>query len=236
MKLGIMQPYFFPYIGYYQLVNAVDEFIFLDDVNFINKGWINRNNILVSGKATLFTVPLSGASQNILISDINHAMTDKWREGFLKTLTFNYKKSPRYTPVYDMIREVLYTGDEKIGEVAKKSVTSIFSYLGISKKFTHSSAVYSKNGLNGEERILDICKATGCTHYYNPIGGVELYSKAKFVQQGIELKFVKAGISLYQQPAVNEFVPGLSMIDVLFNNTAEKIKEMFNQYTLVDNG
>lgn len=236
MKIGIMQPYLFPYIGYYQLVNAVDEFVFLDDVSFINKGWVNRNNILVSGKATLFTVPLSGASQNLLINEIDHAMTDKWKENFLKTLTYNYKKAEMFTSVYELVKEILYTEDRNIGGIAKKSIVQVFSYLDIPKKIIWSSTVYAKNELKGEDRILSICKTMGCTHYYNPIGGIELYSRTRFAKNGIELKFLKPGMVPYGQVSGNEFVPGLSMLDVLFNNSAKKVNEMLNQYTIIDNG
>lgn len=106
MKLAIMQPYFFPYIGYFQLIHAVDKFIILDDVNYINRGWINRNKIIINGEAKWFTLSLDKASQNKLIKEINISSKDVFHEKLLKTLKIFYGKAPYFNQVYDLLNKL----------------------------------------------------------------------------------------------------------------------------------
>ncbi len=128
MRIGIMQPYIFPYIGYYQLIGAVDKFVFFDDVNFINKGWINRNNILVNNKAYLFTIPLKDSSQNRKIRDISVADDGSWKNKILKTLEQSYRKAPYFDQTLALINDVFDSGFTHIHQFAKGSVT-VISYI-----------------------------------------------------------------------------------------------------------
>ena len=125
MNLAVMQPYIFPYLGYYQLVNAVDTFVFFDDVNFINKGWINRNNILQQNQALRFTIPLMKASQNRLINEIELSDYGKWRGDFLKTIEMNYKKASHFTLIYEWLNSFLGKDYKMIGELAAESVVAV---------------------------------------------------------------------------------------------------------------
>ena len=146
MTIAIMQPYIFPYLGYYQLVSAVDKFIFFDDVNFINKGWINRNRILVNNEDFRFTVPLIKASQNKMINEIEISDFIKWRTDFLRTLENNYKKAPFFTFFYPWINDFLHSRDYiTISELAEDSIKSVASLLGISTDFIRSSALEYKS-------------------------------------------------------------------------------------------
>lgn len=232
MTIAIMQPYIFPYIGYFQLINAVDKFIIYDDVNFINKGWINRNNILVGGKAHMFTIPLKEASQNKLILEISLLPGDPWRKKLLKTLQQTYFKAPNYPTVFALIEEIVTSPIETIHELNLHALQKVCKYMGIFTEIIPSSKIYCNTNLKGADRILDICKQEGANHYINPIGGMELYDKSKFEQEGIRLNFIKSVTSPYTQ-FQNAFVPWLSVIDVLMFNSPARVSTLLKDYELI---
>jgi hypothetical protein len=232
MTIAIMQPYLFPYIGYFQLINAVDKFIIYDDVAFINKGWINRNNILSNGKASLFTLPLIGASQNKLINEIEIENLPIWGKKFLKTLEQNYKKAPHYQSVMTIIEKIILSEKTNISDVIYLSLEKICSYLAIKTQLVRTSSIYQNQHLKAQERILDICLQEKATHYINPIGGRELYDKNIFAQNHIQLSFIQSKRSDYQQ-FKDDFVPWLSIIDGLMFCSINEIKEQLLQFELV---
>jgi hypothetical protein len=232
MKIGIMQPYIFPYIGYFQLINAVDKFVIYDDVNFINKGWINRNRTLNNGKESLFSIPLKEASQNKLINEIEVNWDSAWKNKFLKTLEQCYKKAPFYQEILPIIEQTLNVDNEPISKVIENNLRLICHYLDIKTEIISSSAIYQNTNLKAQERILDICLQENATQYINPIGGLELYDKDFFENENIALNFIKSKSIEYPQ-FKNEFVPWLSMIDVLIFNSKVKVKEFLNNYELV---
>lgn len=231
MKIAIMQPYLFPYIGYFQLMNVVDKFIVYDDVTFIKQSWINRNNILLNGKAFLFTVPLKDASSYKLIRDIEINNSSNWKSKFTKTLEQTYRKAPYYSEVLQMIEEVL-SEEKQISLIAVKSLKVICSYIGINTSIVETSSNYSNNHLQSQTRVIDICRQEKATEYLNSIGGLELYSKIEFERANIKLGFIKPRIITYKQ-FENEFVPWLSIIDIMMFNSPIEIKEMLSQYNLV---
>ena len=234
MKLGIMQPYVFPYIGYFQLISAVDKFVIYDDVNFIKQGWINRNRILSNNGPIFFTIPLNSAGSFVLIRDI-HLSRDgyhAWLTKFYKTLAQYYRKAPQYETVLPLIREILDNNPEYIAAVATRSIKLICSYLGINTEFTDTATVYKNSHLKAQERVIDICRQESATKYINSIGGIELYSRDCFQAEGIGLEFIKPGeitYCQYNQP----FVPWLSIIDVLMFNTPKEIRLLLTNYDLV---
>lgn len=232
MKLAIMQPYIFPYIGYFQLIKAVDKFVIYDDVNFINRGWINRNRILVNGKDSLFTIPLKEASQNKLINEIEVNWDDAWKSKWLKTLGQSYKKAPYFQQVRPIIEQTL--GQEKtiFSEIIVENLKLINAYLGITTEIIPSSAIYQNIELKAQTRILDICLQEKANHYINPIGGIELYQKEVFEEKGMQLNFIKSMPVQYPQ-LKNDFVPWLSILDVLMFNSVEQIQTFLDSYELV---
>lgn len=232
MKIAIMQPYIFPYIGYFQLINAVDKFIIYDDVNFINKGWINRNRILVNGKDCLFTIPLKEASQNKLINSIEVNWDSAWKSKFLKTIEQSYKKAPYYQQVLPLIEGLLNTEKSIFSEIIFENLTQVCQYLEIKTEIVPSSSIYHNTHLKAQERIIDICVQEKTDTYINPIGGLELYDKAAFQAIGKELFFIKSKAIRYTQ-FKNEFVPWLSIIDILMFNSPEHISTLLNDYELV---
>ena len=232
MKVGIMQPYIFPYIGYFQLINAVDKFVIYDDVNFINKGWINRNRTLNNGKESLFSIPLKEASQNKLINEIEVNWDSVWKSKFLKTLEQCYKKAPFYQESLSIIERTLQVDKKPISKVIEQNLRLICEYLNIKTELVSSSAMYQNTHLKSQERVLDICLQENATQYINPIGGLELYDTDFFNVKDIKLNFIKSKPIEYSQ-FKNEFVPWLSMIDVLMFNSREKIIEFLDNYELV---
>ncbi len=232
MKIAIMQPYIFPYIGYFQLINAVDRFVILDDVNYINKGWINRNNILVNGKKSLFTIPLKEASQNKWINEIYISDEIKWKINFLKTIEQNYKKATYFRNVYPIIEEIVNSSISKISDFNYYSISKINNYFGVKTEIVSSSSIYKNNESKAHNKILDICLKEKASIYINPIGGLELYDKRDFTEKKLELFFIKTDDIKYSQFA-NDFEPWLSIIDVMMFNSSQTIKIFLEQYTLV---
>lgn len=232
MTLAIMQPYFLPYIGYLQLMANVDKFVFYDDVAFINRGWINRNRMLINGKDFMFTVPLKEASQNKLINEIYIDNSNNWRTKFLKSIEQAYKKAPHYQVVYAIIEKIINNDTEKINDFIADSFENLNQYLNIQTTIVRSSGIYQNTELKAQERILDICKQEKASHYVNPIGGLELYKKDIFEIESIKLSFMKSKPIQYQQ-FKNEFVPWLSILDILMFNDVPTIQSFLKEFELV---
>lgn len=220
-----MQPYIFPYIGYFQLLQAVNKFIFYDDVNFIKQGWVNRNQILVNSQSHLFSVPVEKISSFKKINEtaINQMVYDKWRSKFLKQVEQTYKKAPYFEPTYSIIREVLVHSPLLISDLAKKSVTMVADYLSMPVAIEYSSEIYNNTQLKGQDRVLDICQKENASVYVNVPGGRALYAQSDFTDRNIDLQFIQPIKYEYNQ-FKNDFIPWLSIIDVLMFNDVEIIK------------
>ncbi len=232
MTVAIMQPYFLPYIGYLQLMATVDKFILYDDVNFINRGWINRNRMLVNGQDFMFTVPLKNASQNKLINEIELSDDSKWREKLLKTIEQAYKKAPQFGVVYGLTEQIINNKSEKITDFVADSFAILNDYLEIKTHIVRTSAIYDNTHLKAQERILDICQQEQAQHYINPIGGMELYDRSFFEESNIKLNFIKSKPVHYQQ-FKNEFVPWLSVLDLLMFCDVPIVKSFLLEFELV---
>ncbi|MBA3663510.1 MAG: WbqC family protein [Bacteroidetes bacterium] len=232
--LAIMQPYFMPYIGYFQLIKAADVFVIYDDVNYIKRGWINKNNILGTSGPQPFTLPVHKASQNKLINEIELFEMDKFRNKFFKTLEQVYRKSPQYPHALELLNSIFSFTQVNLSDFLKNSLKTTCDYLEINTPIVPSSATYNNNNLKAQDRILDICVQEKAQCYINPIGGVELYSQEKFESKGVELNFLKSHEIKYSQ-GNSDFVPYLSIIDVLMFNSKDEIKELLNKYTLIKN-
>lgn len=232
MKIAVMQPYFFPHLAYFQLINAVNKFIVYDDVNYINRGWINRNNILLDGKPFLITLPVSEASQNKKIYEITIATDRKAIDKLLRTLSINYKKAPYFEPVYELIIPLFRNNGLSIAEFNLLQLEAICKYLNITTQIQGSSKHYGNTHLTGAERIVDICTRESANGYVNPIGGVELYDRKLFKGKGVELLFLKPLSTEYTQYN-HPFVAGLSIIDVMMFNSVDTIAPMLKLFQLI---
>jgi hypothetical protein len=232
MRIAIMQPYIFPYIGYFQLINLADKFVIYDDVSFINKGWINRNNILLDGQPHLFTIPLRSSSQNKLINQTEIGDISVWRNKFFKTIEHAYKKAPHFDEVSALLNEIFNNKFIYIHQLALVSLTRICKYLLIDTPFFKSSGILGDTELKSHDRILDICVKLHADHYINPVGGLKLYSRVQFESKGISINFLEVKPQSYSQSG-NNFIPNLSIIDVLMYNSVEQVRELLNQYRLI---
>jgi WbqC-like protein family len=235
MKIAIMQPYIFPYIGYFQLIYAVDKFIVYDDVNFIKQGWVNRNNILLDGQPYLFSIPVENITSYKKINEtkISSSLYDRWLNKFSKTLLSAYKKAPYFENIYPRIIEVLEKGKggTSIASLCKRGVAMVTELLEMDVDIVDSSEKYQNGHLSSYERVIDICRQESGATYINAIGGKELYSKETFKENGIDLFFLKSNDVIYSQFA-HEFIPHLSIIDVLMFNPTKAIKQHLQNFNL----
>lgn len=233
MNVAIMQPYIFPYIGYFQLINCVEHFVFYDDVNFVKKGWINRNRILSNGEDLLITVPLVKASQNRLINEIDLFVDDNFKAKFILNIEKSYKNAPYYADVISLIRAVINADISNIGEYAANSVRRVSNYLGLNTRFYFSSILSPESrGIDKADRLIHICKKLGGINYVNAIGGRELYSKEYFKNNEVDIFFLQTLGSEYGQFS-SSFVPNLSIIDVLMFNDVSEIRKMLENHVLI---
>jgi hypothetical protein len=231
MRLAVMQPYFLPYIGYFQLMAAVDKFVVFDDVNFINRGWINRNRILVGGEEAFATVPLAGASQNHKINEIAIAHDSPWQGKLLRTIEQSYKRAPYFEEVFPLMRSIVEAPATNLAAFVTQSLVSVKDWLGIGCELVPTSGIYANTQLKGEARILDICRQERATHYVNLPGGKDLYDKATFAAQGIALEFIQPPPVAYVQKAP-AFVPWLSILDVMMCNGRRETADMLKMVEL----
>ena len=233
MRVAIMQPYVFPYLGYYQLLHAADVFVCFDDVNFIKKGWINRNRILLNGAPFTFTIPIQGMSQNITIRDSHIAPDPAWRIKLLGNLKQGYGRAPFYDTVFPLVEQLIQQASGSIADLAEASIRLVADHLALPVRITRSSALGIAEGVKGQERILQVAKAHGAAHYINPANGAHLYSEERFAQARITLRFLRMEADLrYPQQGKGDFVPGLSMLDLLMNVPPEGIRDLLARYTL----
>ncbi|RYZ27774.1 MAG: hypothetical protein EOO10_11695 [Chitinophagaceae bacterium] len=235
MKIAIMQPYIFPYIGYFQLLNVVDKFIVYDDVSFIKQGWINRNYILANNKPLLFTIPIANISSFKKINEttINQAVYQQWQDKFLKTVQLNYQKAPFFNPVFEGIKKVFDSNADSLTTILLKSLQFVIDYLNLQTQVESTSSVYCNCDLSGQERILDICKKEKASSYYNLIGGKSLYNKSDFERESIALYFIRPSININTTGQNGEEMHShLSMIHVLMHNSPETVRQLLKQYEI----
>jgi len=228
MKLAIMQPYIFPYIGYFQMINVVDEFVVYDNIKFTKKGWINRNRILVNGKDAYITLPLKKDSDYLDVRD--RYLTDNWhleRRKILNKIIESYKKSSNFDQVFPLIESCILFEEKNLFKFIFNSLVQIKGYLGIRTPLIISSTIDIDHGLKFEKKVIEICKAQKATEYLNPIGGIELYSKVEFKENNLGLQFIKTGDIKYKQ-FDNDFIPYLSIIDVMMFNSKEVTQGYLN--------
>jgi len=235
MRAAVMQPYLFPYIGYFQLINVVDSFVLFDDVRYINRGWINRNRILAGSDARLFTLSLNKASQNKLISEITITADDSNRRKIIDTLVYYYKKAPQFRETIDFAEKIILNKEENLANYLCRSIEETAGFLGLVPRFFVSSRLEKFSDLKGQSRIIDIVSRLGADEYVNLPGGKELYDFAEFRNKNIRLMFLQPRDIVYRQFS-GDFVPGLSILDVLMFNPRERVKEFLAMCDLEGEG
>lgn len=224
MKLAVMQPYFLPYFGYFQLMASVDKFVVLDDVNYIQRGWINRNRLLINGEAHTFTIPLSGASQNRRICDIE-LTAGPWQVKLIKKIRQTYSNAPYFKPVFELFEKIITMKALSLNEYLVFSLHQLTQQMGISTLIEPSSRVYKNSELKGQQRIIDICRREHADTYINASGGVDLYDLNLFEASDVRLKFMHPSTIRYRQFG-KPFVPNLSILDVLMFNSPGSVTNL----------
>lgn len=233
MKTAIMQPYFMPYIGYFQLINAVDKFVIYDNIKYTKKGWINRNRILVNGKDQYISLPLKKDSDYLNINE--RELSDSWvneRRKLLNKLKASYAKSPFYNSVNILLEDILNHSEKNLFNFIFNSIQKVCYYLDIKTPLVKSSSLEIGNSLKGSLKVIEICNCLKSNYYLNPIGGINLYNKDEFLRNYIELSFLKSDEIIYNQ-FKNNFLPFLSIIDILMFNSKSEIRVFLNKYSLI---
>ena len=231
MILAGNQPYFLPYLAWWQLIKAADLFLLSDDYNFIRSGWICRNRILVEGKPFFFRIEVKKRSSYKLIK--NMEIVPVKVEKKLKTLEFAYHKAPYFDNGIALAERVLRYPETNLADFLEHSVREVCSFLHITTPLKRSSELVGNSMFKREERIYDACRRTGADTYINAIGGTALYHRDEFARQGITLKFLKSGLPVYPQ-FKKPFVERLSILDAIMFNSPEALQEMLEDYTLID--
>lgn len=231
MKIGIMQPYFLPYIGYFQLLNTVDKYVIYDNIQYTKKGWINRNRILQNGKDLLISIPLEKESDYL---DVKERFISEGfdRKKLLNQIRESYRKAPYVETVMPVMEGIINYDDRNLFDFIFNSVEEICRYLNINTEIIVSSTLNIDHSLKGQDKVIAISKELGATDYYNAIGGQELYNSDDFKKEDINLHFLSSNPIEYKQ-FNNDFVPWLSILDVMMFNSVDEIKEMLNNYKLV---
>lgn len=232
MKAAIMQPYFFPYVGYFQLIASVDSFIVCDDLQFTKKSWMTRNRFLQNGREALFMIPIRGNTQTKHIREREIA-SDYDPNKLLRSIQSAYHKAPFYNETFPLLKKTFTFPERNLFIFLSHSILETCKHLKIKTPFFKSSEYAIKEDLHKEERVIALCKSSGADTYINPIGGVSLYSKETFSKEGITLHFLQSHPLEYQQLG-NQFIPWLSIIDVLMFNPKETITNyLSHHYSLV---
>jgi hypothetical protein len=222
MRLAIMQPYFFPYIGYFQLMATVDRFVVYDDVNFIRQGWINRNRMLCDGRPVYFTVPVQDASSFRLIHETLVADRAQWMARMLKSIRQNYSKAAFFDDAFALFQSVVASDAADFATLSRRSIEAVAKYIGLETEIVSSSRRYDNRQLSGQDRVIDICCQERCGTYVNMIGGASLYDPEAFAARGVRLEFLEPRPFEYRQLG-SPFVPWLSIVDVLMFNPPEDV-------------
>lgn len=236
MKVGIMQPYFFPYIGYYSLIASVDQFILLDDVQFIRHGWIERNRIIKQGGGWLyFSVPLKKHSQKDLIRDICIDNSRDWKSKIIANLRV-YKWAPNYKEVMELVEQCFAAECSGITELNYWILKKTCAYMGIKTPISifREMNIHIDTPQAADEWALNICKQIPeANEYRNPPGGISFFDREKYKEAGIDLKFQEMKPIIYPQGRRKEFEADLSIIDVLMFNDCKTVCSMLEQYHIL---
>jgi hypothetical protein len=237
-RIAVMQPYFLPYVGYYQLISEVDTFVITDSYQYEKNSWISRNRIINNGAVEFISLPIRKGSHQLAIKD-RYISREFSIEKFLKTIFHAYHKSHYYADFYPVVKEIISYGNYNLNDYLINSLEIILNYLKIDINFISLSELDINYKLSPQEKIISICKELDAKIYVNLPGGRDLYDKPTFENENIELKFIHPNYSPYPQNLTNKiqdrtFEPNLSIIDMIFSDgpTNTKIKHL-PEYELV---
>lgn len=231
--VAIMQPYFLPYIGYFQLIAASDVFVLHDDVQYIKGGWVNRNRILLDGKDRMITLPVLKGPHDEPINRREYVVDRKSRADVLNLVKQGYAKAPQFTRVFPMVQAMLSDPEANVARFNERSIQTVCAYMGIRTPIRGSSSIAKNESLTGEARVVEICRQMRATRYINPIGGTGLYHPEAFGRHGIELRFLSTNALPYPQFDA-PWIPSLSILDVLMFNALDRLPAVLAAYRLLE--
>lgn len=232
MKVGIMQPYFLPYIGYYQMMAAVDKFVILDDVNYIRKGWINRNFIMIGGGQHWLTIPLSAASQNVEIRSLEIAPDTGWKIKMKRSIERAYRRTPLTIETMEMVSRFLEAAEGNLSDFLRMTLQEVCRVLKIETPIVSSSALGSRDGFKGQDKIIRLCTELQADTYVNLPGGRSFYQNEPFKSAGIELCFIDQTIPPGRLSSGLGDSPYISILDLLMRNSHESVRSALTEFTI----
>ena len=228
MRVAIMQPYLLPYIGYFQLMSVAHQFVVYDNIKYTKQGWINRNRIVSNGQESFFTIPLKAERDSASI--VERSIADSFNpKKMLNKFRGAYQKAPFFKETFPLLERILTHKAENLFDFLFHSLHTTAEHLLIPDNLVVSSSVTANHQLRGQDRVISICDALGATEYINPEGGVDLYSRAAFAMEGIELKFLKSKPLKYEQNC-EPFLPKLSIVDVLMFNSRDTVTQLIQEH------
>ena len=227
-----MQPYFLPYIGYFQLMRAVDVFVVYDNIKYTKKGWINRNRLLLNGEPAVFSLPLRSASDLLDVRDRTLAPQFDPRK-LLAQIHGAYRRAPHFDEYFPIVSDIVGFESRNLFDFIFNSIDAIRKILQIDTRLVVSSQIDADHSRSGQDRVIDICRQLGANRYLNPPGGRALYAKEAFESRGMELAFLSPRLLPYSQFGA-DFVPALSILDVLMFNPIERVvNELLPAYDVI---
>ncbi|WP_299271003.1 WbqC family protein [uncultured Psychrosphaera sp.] len=229
MRVAIMQPYFFPYIGYFQLLNAVDTFVIYDDIEYTKKGWINRNRLQLNGKEFMFTLPLKKASDYLPVNQ--RELANSWvkdKNKLLNKVSSTYQNAPYFETVWPLVVNIFNCTHINLFDFILNSITELTKWFNIQTNLVVSSSLKYNSELKAQDKVINLCQALNTTEYINPIGGLELYNKQDFINNHLKLTFINPILKSYSQSAT-PFLSHLSILDVIMYNSHEEVKRIINE-------
>ena len=232
MIISIMQPYFFPYIGYFQLIAHSDVFVVHDDVQYIKGGWVNRNRLRRGGQTRWITLPILKGAHDLAINQRFYQLDPPNVRRLLRCVEAYYRSAPRFDEIFPLLQDIMMLRNTNVASFNLNVILRLVTYLNIHTRLVVSSELSKDEFLTGQERIIDICKRLGATHYVNPIGGLKLYQPERFAREGIELGFLES-MPVSDPRFEGATVPNLSIIDTLMFNTNEVIAEILKAYRVI---
>lgn len=230
LKLALMQPYFFPYVGYFQLASAVDKFVLHDDVQFTKKGWINRNRLLVVGEAQSFGLPLMGGSSAAKINEKIIFEPEKSKRKICRQIEGAYRHAPQFKQVYSFLEKVLLSSPDRLSDYLELTLKEMFGWLDIDTPISANSEKCIEDSYKGEARVIEVCRRENAKVYINPPGGKDLYDPANFSAAGIELHFLRPKLVPYRQGESSEFQKALSIIDLMMFNPQSWVQNSVREF------
>jgi hypothetical protein len=231
--LAVMQPYLFPYMGYWQLIRAVDRFVIYDDVNYIKGGWVNRNRILINGQPSYITVPLQQSSQNKRICDLSLDSSLVWRNKLVKAIEISYRRAPFFSEFFPVTEQLIRYEESNLAGYLANQLKVLCHLMGIDTEFVLSSRSYGNSDLSAQARVMDICQRESASIYINSPGGKALYDAQSFHAAGVGLRFIAMRPIPYKQRHPG-FIPYLSIIDALMEVGPSGIAHHLDAYDLVN--